>query len=172
MRLVILGDTHIPGRAAELTPELWTAIGDAEVVMHTGDWTEPALLDEMQQRCRQLVGVLGNNDDPGLRARLPEVAAVELEGVRFVVVHETGPAAGRQQRCRRRYPDAQVVVFGHSHVPWDSTTVDGLRLLNPGSPTDRRRQPVCTFMEVEVVQGRVVRAQLHPLASPQLPATG
>jgi putative phosphoesterase len=105
--------------------------------------------------------VYGNNDGAALRARLPEVARVDLGGVRFAVVHETGAAAGRERRCAREYPDVDVLVFGHSHIPWDSTADTGLRLLNPGSPTDRRRQPTFTWMTAEVVDGGLRTVELH-----------
>jgi putative phosphoesterase len=116
--------------------------------VHAGDWVSVDLLDALEARATRLVGVYGNNDGPPLRARLPEVARVELAGVRVAVVHETGAAAGRERRCAAAYPDVDVLVFGHSHIPWDTiaTRTDGstLRLLNPGSPTDRRRQPTFT----------------------------
>lgn len=86
-----------------------------------------------------------------------------LAGVRFTVTHETGAAAGRDARMSRLYPDSQVLVFGHSHIPWDSTTETGLRLLNPGSPTDRRRQPFCTYMTADVDDGAVTGVALHRL---------
>jgi len=98
-----------------------------------------------------------------LRRRLPEVARVELAGVRFAVVHETGPAAGREARADRDYPDADVLVFGHSHIPWDTVSPAGLRLLNPGSPTDRRRQPACTYLTVQVQDGRLGTVTLVPV---------
>lgn len=101
---------------------------------------------------------------PELRARLPEVAEAELGGLRFAVVHETGPAKARERRCAERFPGHDVLVFGHSHIPWDSTTEDGrLRLLNPGSPTDRRRQPYCTYMTAEVDGGELSGVRLHRL---------
>jgi predicted phosphodiesterase len=96
-----------------------------------------------------------------LRARLPERADVILDGVRFTVVHETGGATGREARMAKLYPDTDVLVFGHSHIPWDSRAETGLRLLNPGSPTDRRRQPFCTFMTVTVADGEVREVVLH-----------
>ena len=108
-----------------------------------------------------MIGCLGNNDGPALRARLPERADVILGGVRFTVVHETGAAAGRDARMSRLYPDSEVLVFGHSHIPWDTTTETGLRLLNPGSPTDRRRQPYCTYMTATVGRGSVADVVLH-----------
>jgi hypothetical protein len=114
--------------------------------VHAGDWVSVDLLDALEARARRLVGVYGNNDGPPLRTRLPEVARVELAGVRFAVVHETGAASGRERRCAAAYPDVDVLVFGHSHIPWDTTATraDGstLRLLNPGSPTDRRLDAV------------------------------
>jgi hypothetical protein len=119
------------------------------------------LLDALLARAHRLLGVVGNNDGPSLRARLPEVATAELGGVRVAVVHETGSTRGREQRCAARFPDTDVLVFGHSHIPWDTTAPTGLRLLNPGSPTDRRRQPTCSWMTAEISAGRLDRVQLH-----------
>jgi hypothetical protein len=106
------------------------------------------------------LGVYGNNDSPELRRRLPETATATLGGVRFAMVHETGQAKGRELRCEALYPSADVLVFGHSHIPWDTTSSRGLRLLNPGSPTDRRRQPACTYMEVVLDAGQLSRVTL------------
>jgi uncharacterized protein len=141
---------------------VWAAVDAADVVVHAGDWVDTELLDALEGRARRLVAVHGNNDGPELRARLPEVARAELGGVRVAVVHETGPAAGRERRCAAAYPDADLLVFGHSHIPWDSTAPGGLRLLNPGSPTDRRRQPTFTWMTVEL-DGGIGPVQLHHL---------
>jgi hypothetical protein len=162
VRLVLTADTHVPKRARDLPDPLWRAIDEADVVVHAGDWVDVSLLDRLERRAARLIGVFGNNDGPALRARLPEVARVELDGVRLAVVHETGAAAGRQARCARRFPDVDVLVFGHSHIPWD-TSADGLRLLNPGSPTDRRRQPYATFMTATITAGRLVEVSLRPL---------
>jgi uncharacterized protein len=138
------------------------------VVVHAGDWVGVELLDVLEERAARLVGAYGNNDGPALRARLPEVARVELAGVRIAVVHETGAATGRERRCAAAYPDADVLVFGHSHIPWDTTATrpDGgvLRLLNPGSPTDRRRQPDFTLMTAVAEAGRLDAVRLHRLA--------
>jgi putative phosphoesterase len=161
--VVFVSDTHLPKRARDLPDSLWGHIETCDVVVHAGDWVEVALLDELEQRARRLVGVYGNNDHGQLRVRLPEVARVELEGVRFAVVHETGPAAGREQRCAERFPDVDVLVFGHSHIPWDSRAPGGLRLLNPGSPTDRRRQPHPTYLTGTVDAGRLTDVTLHRL---------
>ncbi|GAA4860219.1 YfcE family phosphodiesterase [Pseudonocardia benzenivorans] len=132
-------------------------------MIHAGDWVGVEVLDELAARAARLVGVHGNNDGPALRARLPEVARVELGGVRLAVVHETGQAAGRERRMDRLFPDTDVLVFGHSHIPWDSTTPAGMRLLNPGSPTDRRRQPTHTWMTATIDDGRLGDVVLHHL---------
>ncbi len=150
MRLVLTADTHLPKRAKDLPPALWAAIERADVTIHAGDWVDAAALDAIEARAQQLIGVYGNNDGPDLRTRLPEIATVMIEGRRFAVIHETGPAKGREVRCAQQFPQADVLVFGHSHIPWDTTASTGLRLLNPGSPTDRRSQPFATFMEVDV----------------------
>jgi putative phosphoesterase len=150
-------------RAKDLPAPVWAAVDAADVVIHAGDWVSVELLDALEARARRLVGVFGNNDGAALRARLPEVARVELGGVRFAVVHETGAATGRERRCAREYPDTDVLVFGHSHIPWDTTAETGLRLLNPGSPTDRRRQPTFTWMTVDVADGVLRDVQLHHL---------
>lgn len=156
-------DTHVPTRARDLPEPLWRAIDAADVVVHAGDWVEVGLLEAMQVRAARLVAVYGNNDGPGLRARLPEFTRVELAGVRLAVVHDTGPATGRERRCEARFPDCDVFVFGHSHIPWDSVTPAGMRLLNPGSPTDRRRQPVATYLTAEIHDGNLDAVVLHPL---------
>jgi len=166
VRLLLISDTHVPKRARALPPAVLEAVDAADVVIHAGDWVDAATLDLLEERSRRLVGVFGNNDGPELRARLPEVARVELGGVRFAVVHETGPATGREARADADYPDADVLVFGHSHIPWDTVSPAGLRLLNPGSPTDRRRQPVCTFMTAAVADGRLTDVTLVPIPRP------
>ncbi|MGW2886973.1 metallophosphoesterase family protein [Streptomyces griseoruber] len=163
MRLLLMSDTHLPKRARELPAPLLAALPEADVVVHAGDWVDTATLDLLESRSRRLIGVYGNNDGPGLRARLPEVARADLGGLRFGVIHETGPAQGREVRCAARFPELDVLVFGHSHIPWDSTAPGGLRLLNPGSPTDRRRQPHCTYLTATVADGRLTDVVLHRL---------
>lgn len=133
------------------------------MVIHAGDWVDVSLLDEIESRATRLIGVYGNNDGTDLRARLPEVAEVHLDGVAVAVVHETGARAGRESWIDRRFPETDVVVFGHSHIPWDSVTAGGIRLLNPGSPTDRRRQPVATYMTASVRRGRLADVELMPV---------
>ena len=161
MSLVVIADTHVPKRARDLPHVLWEAIEAADLVVHAGDWVDVSLLDEIERRSQRLLAVFGNNDRGPLRERLPEVARVELGGVRFAVVHETGDAAGRERRCTERFPDVDVLVFGHSHIPWDTTTGSGLRLLNPGSPTDRRRQPHGTFVTAVAADGELRDVVFH-----------
>jgi putative phosphoesterase len=162
-KLLIMSDTHVPARAKDLPAELWAAVDAADVVIHAGDWVTPQLLDQLEARSKQLVGVYGNNDGSELRRRLPEIARVVLDGVRFAVVHETGGRDGRERRADIAFPDTDVLIFGHSHIPWDMVSTAGMRLLNPGSPTDRRRQPYCTFMTAEINAAGLVDVTLHRL---------
>jgi putative phosphoesterase len=163
VRLVLVSDTHVPKRARDLPAEVWAAVDAADIVIHAGDWVDVPLLDALEARSARLIACYGNNDGPALRRRLPEIARAELDGVRLAVVHETGPATGREARCAARFPDTDVLVFGHSHIPWDTTAHTGLRLLNPGSPTDRRRQPFATFMTATIANGRLGDVVLHEL---------
>src|SRR5688572_24674652 len=121
-KLLLIADTHVPKRARDLPAQVWDAIDAADVVVHAGDWVDERLLDEIERRARRLVAVWGNNDHGELRRRLTEVARIEVDGVRLGVVHETGAAKGREARCSAQYPELDVLVFGHSHIPWDTTT--------------------------------------------------
>jgi putative phosphoesterase len=161
MELLLISDTHLPKRAEDLPAQVWAAVERADVVVHAGDWVDVATLDALESRAARLVACWGNNDGDDLRARLPERADVTLAGVRFTVVHETGASGGRDERMSRLYPDTDVLIFGHSHIPWDTTSATGLRLLNPGSPTDRRRQPFGTYMTVSVADGVLGEVTLH-----------
>jgi uncharacterized protein len=161
VRLLLLADTHIPRRARDLPAQVWAEVRKVDVVLHAGDWVAPELLDTLTATAARLVACWGNNDGPVLRSRLPERADVLLEGLHFTIIHETGSAAGREARMSRLYPDTDVLVFGHSHIPWDATSSTGMRLLNPGSPTDRRRQPSCTYMTATVENSQLVDVVLH-----------
>ena len=164
MRLLLLADTHVPKRARDLSPQVWQLVEAADLVVHAGDWIDETLLDALEARSRALLACWGNNDGPALRARLPEVARAEPAGVRVAVVHETGGRAGRELRADAAHPETDLLVFGHSHIPWDTTTPGGMRLLNPGSPTDRRRQPACTVMTAELSGGAVWDVRLLPVS--------
>lgn len=160
--LLLLADTHIPARAKRMPDAVLQAVDAADVVVHAGDWVDVTTLDLLEQRSRRFHGVFGNNDGPELRARLPEVARFTVEELEVAMIHETGPARRREERMDAAFPGTDLLVFGHSHVPWDTTSPAGMRLLNPGSPTDRRRQPVCTMMTVSI-DGRRISPQLIPV---------
>ena len=166
MRLLLIADTHIPQRALDLPTEVWRAVDDAEVVVHAGDWVSLDLVDRLAARC-DLMGVWGNNDH-GLefRERLPEVSRRTLEGVRLAVVHETGDKRHRDAYVDQKFTaSTDLLVFGHSHVPWDTITPGGLRMLNPGSCVDRRMQPHCTYMTLELRDGGVHDLVLHRIGA-------
>lgn len=168
MRLLLLSDTHIPGRARDLPTQVWEEVARADVVVHAGDWIGTELLTRLETVANRVLGCYGNNDSPDVRARIPEIAQAQLAEVRVVVVHETGSSKGREQRMDRRFPHADLIVFGHSHIPWDTITPAGKRLLNPGSPTDRRRQPRATFQTLELDAGVIGQVTLHELPDRRL----
>ena len=161
--VALVSDTHVPSRAKALPAEVWAAADAADLVIHAGDWTSIALLDEFERRSSRLLAVRGNNDGPEFDTRLELVEQAVVDGVRIAVVHETGQKAGREVRADASHPEADLVVFGHSHIPWDSVTPEGRRMLNPGSPTDRRRQPFRTFMTLTLDAGAVSDVVLHRL---------
>jgi uncharacterized protein len=147
--VVVIADTHIPRRARALPGALLPHLERADLVLHAGDLMDPDLLDELEGHA-PAKAVLGNVDPP--EANLPETLEFDLDGVRVAMIHDSGPKRGRRARMRRRFPEARVVVFGHSHIPLLEDE-DGLMLLNPGSPTDRRRQPGHTFAVLRVENG-------------------
>ena len=153
-RLLLVADTHVPRRARTLPDDVRRAAAAADLIVHAGDWVDENVLDELGG-FGPLLGVWGNNDGPALRERLPEIARADIDGVRVAVIHETGAAAGREKRMDAVFPDTDLLVFGHSHIPWDTTTPGGMRLLNPGSPTDRRRQPACTMMTLTLADAGI-----------------
>src|SRR3954453_18980925 len=109
MRLLLLADTHVPRRARDLPAQVWAEVDAADVVVHAGDWVDLSLVDELDRRAARLIGVHGNNDHGELRRRLPEVAYADLGGVRMGVVHETGSATGREERCSTRFAGLDVL---------------------------------------------------------------
>ena len=155
---VVIADTHIPRRAKTLPEALTPYLGRADLVLHAGDLMSPALLEELAAYA-PVMAVRGNLDPPD--ADLPETREFDFGGARVSMVHDSGARRGRRARMRRRFPDARVVVFGHSHIALLEDE-DGLMLLNPGSPTDRRRQPRHTFALLHAWRGEV-RAEILPL---------
>jgi hypothetical protein len=159
IRCLVLADTHIrPGRARRLPDAVYAELERVDVILHAGDVLTRELLDELSGFV-PVHAVLGNNDR-GLVGVLPEELVLDLDGVAVAMVHETGPSKGRAARVRRRFPDADVVVFGHSHQPADEIGVGGQRLFNPGSPTERRRAPSHTFGRLDFDAGHTVRHQI------------
>jgi putative phosphoesterase len=159
MRAVVLADTHVRDTGGTRLPEsAWALVREADVVLHAGDVVEPGLLAELREAA-PVHAVLGNNDD-ALRRVLPETLALDLGGVRVAMIHDSGPRAGREGRMRRRFPEADVVVFGHSHIPWNAEGLDGQLLFNPGSATQRRRRPHRTAGVLDLDGGRVRRAEI------------
>jgi putative phosphoesterase len=156
MRAVLLADTHLrDGSERCLDARVLDAAADADVILHAGDVTGSELLDRLAELA-PVHAVLGNND-VGLGGILPPDVSLELDGVTVAVVHDGGPRRGRSARLARRYPHADLVVFGHSHQPEDlGPHASGPRIFNPGSPTQRRRAPTRTFGILEVQDGRIV----------------
>ena len=158
-RIAVLADTHLHDTSARDLPErAWAEIDAADLVLHAGDVTTADLLDRIAART-PVVAVLGNND-VGLD-HLPERWSATIDGVTVAMVHDSGTTKGRENRMRRWFPDADVVVFGHSHAPVDTEGTDGQRLLNPGSPTQRRRQPVHTMAVLTLDEGRTTTEMLE-----------
>ena len=140
MLIAVISDTHLPRGARRLPDACVERLRAADLIVHAGDFSALPVLREMEA-IAEVAGVYGNVDAPEVRAALPAERIVEAGGARIAVVHDGGPAAGRLARLRRRFPDAHAVVFGHSHIPLHETADDGFQIFNPGSPTDRRRQP-------------------------------
>lgn len=154
MRVVCVSDTHITRTGKRRLPEVARAQLDAaDVVIHAGDVVRAEVLDDLGRHA-PVHAVLGNNDHE-LVGLLPPTLLLDLEGVRIGVVHDSGPRAGREGRLGRLFPDADLVVFGHSHIPWNAAGRPGQWLLNPGSPTDKRSQPHPTLGVVELRSGQV-----------------
>jgi putative phosphoesterase len=152
VRLAIISDTHLPRGERVIPAACLERLEAADAILHAGDFTAVEVLRDLEAIGPPVHAVHGNVDGPDLRRLLPEVRAVQVEGVRIVMVHDSGPAAGRLQRLRRHFPDADAVVFGHSHLPLHEHD-GGLQIFNPGSPTERRQAPRHTMGMAEVVDG-------------------
>jgi putative phosphoesterase len=172
MKALVLADTHLgPGQGPRLVDLLGERLSVADVVLHAGDITDSSVL-EVLAAFAPVHAVLGNNDH-GLS--LPEQRVLEIDACQVAMVHDSGDAAGRATRLRRWFPDADVVVFGHSHIPWNETQIrstDGhvQHHLNPGSATQRRRAPRCTVAWLEIHRGRVETIEHEAVGSVGSPA--
>lgn len=161
LRAVVVADTHIPDFAKGLPGELFRPLATADMILHAGDVTSPQLLDELGDFAPVVVA-LGNGDGNDIRAwGAKEEVTLELEAVRVAMVHDSGPKRGRADRLRRRFPEANLIVFGDSHIPVDEQA-EGIRLFNPRSPTWKRRQPGPTY-GLLVIEGQKCRSRIIPL---------
>jgi uncharacterized protein len=162
VNIVAISDTHAPRRWKSCPPAVAAQLRGADLILHAGDVCTAAVLDELAQYA-PVHAVLGNNDSADVAAwGAPETLSLDLDGLRVAMIHDSGAKAGRLGRMRRRFPDADLVVFGHSHIPLDEAA-DGLRIVNPGSPTDRRRQPQGTIGLLTVADGRLVQVRIVPV---------
>lgn len=152
MQIAVISDTHMPRGPRRLPSRCVELLRGADHVVHAGDLSEPAVLDELEALGPPVSAVLGNVDVPALAERLPVELELELGGARVAVIHDAGPAKGRLARMRRRFPDADAVIFGHSHIPLHQRE-GGFQIFNPGSPTERRRAPHHTMGLAEVSDG-------------------
>jgi putative phosphoesterase len=138
--IAVIADTHMPKGKRELPADCVARIREASALIHAGDFSAASVLAELRGLCPVVLGVHGNVDDAELRRELPEALEVEVGGPTVAVVHDAGPSKGRLGRMRARFPGADAVVFGHSHLPLHEEE-DGFQIFNPGSPTERRRAP-------------------------------
>ena len=162
MKVIVLSDTHAPRRWRSCPPAVAERLRGADLILHAGDVCTAGVLGELAAYA-PVRAVRGNNDGPDVAAwGAPDTLELDLDGLRVAMIHDAGPAQGRPARMRRRFPGAQLVIFGHSHIPLDHDE-DGQRIFNPGSPTDRRRQPQGTLGVLDIRDGQLVSAQIVPV---------
>jgi putative phosphoesterase len=160
--VVVLSDTHAPRFWKRCPAAVAAHLRSADLILHGGDVCVASVLDELAQYA-PVVAVCGNNDGPDVVAwGAPESIELDIEGLPVAMIHDSGQKTGRMPRMRRRFPDARLVVFGHSHIPWDEEE-DGVRVFNPGSPTDKRRQPHGTLGLLDIVDGVLRDARIVPV---------
>jgi uncharacterized protein len=163
MKVAVLSDTHAPRHWRRCPPLVARHLRDVDLILHAGDVCTADVLDELAGFA-PVKAVCGNNDGADVVAwGAPETLELDLEGLRVAMVHDSGPAAGRAARLHRWFPNAQLVVFGHSHIPLDETG-HGVRIFNPGSPTDKRRQPHGTMGLLLIERSRLVDAKIVPVS--------
>ncbi len=140
MEIAIISDTHLPRGSRALPAACVERLARADLIVHAGDFSRIEILEQLRTH-GPVVGVFGNTDDALLRAVLPEATHIAAGARKLAVVHDGGPSQARLRRLRARFPEADAVVFGHSHIPSHERADDGFQIFNPGSPTDRRSQP-------------------------------
>ena len=164
MRIAVLADTHAPRRWKRCPVAVADWLEGVDLILHAGDVCRAWVLEELAGFA-PVRAVLGNNDTPDVAAwGAPESLVLDLEGLQVAMIHDAGPAQGRARRMRRRFPAAHLVVFGHSHIPLDEAEHDGPRLFNPGSPTDRRRQPHGTVGLLHIEDAGLVETRIVPVS--------
>lgn len=162
VRLAVLSDTHSPRFWKSCPAQVAANLHGVDAILHAGDVCTPDVLDELSAWA-PVHAVRGNNDGSAIAAwGAPDTLELDLGGVRVAMIHDSGPREARAARLSRRFPDAALVVFGHSHIPLNEVH-DGQRIFNPGSPTDRRRQPRGTMGLIEITGGRLSSAQIVPV---------
>jgi uncharacterized protein len=162
VRVAVLSDTHAPRRWRQCPPQVARHLRGADLILHAGDVCTVSVLTELAGYA-PVVAVAGNNDGPDVAAwGAGETAELDLDGLSVAMIHDSGAKSGRLARMRRRFPSADLVVFGHSHIPLNESA-DGLRIFNPGSPTDRRRQPRGTIGLLRIEAARLAEASIIPV---------
>jgi uncharacterized protein len=152
--IAIIADTHLPRAGRRLPENCVERLRGADMIVHAGDFVTVEVLGELRSH-GELMGVHGNVDDRAVRAALPHTTTFDADGLTVVVIHDAGPRPGRLNRMRRRFPDADAVIFGHSHIPLHECSPEGFQIFNPGSPTDRRRAPRHTMGLARAVRGEI-----------------
>ncbi len=164
-RVLVLSDTHAPRRWKSCPPAVAAELRSADLILHAGDVCTASVLSELCDYA-PVSAVLGNNDGPDVASwGAPDALTMDIDGLTVGMIHDSGQATGRLARMRRRFPTASLVIFGHSHIPLDES-VDGFRIFNPGSPTDRRRQPHGTIGILDVDEGTLRSARILPVSLP------
>lgn len=165
LKVLVVSDTHAPRRWKGVPESLLEPLRSCDMILHAGDVCDPAVLDELATFA-PVHAVLGNNDGDDVSAwGAPLTWTLELEGVHVAMIHIAGPKKGRGKRMGSLFPDADIVVFGHSHMPVD-TIEDGTHLFNPGSPTDPRREPMGSYGWLELHEGQIVSHGIHLIPRP------
>jgi putative phosphoesterase len=159
--VAVISDTHLPRGSRRLPDQCVASMRASDLILHAGDFTSAEVVQEIQALGPPLAAVHGNVDSEEVRRLLPAVRTVDAGGARIALLHDAGPAGGRLERMRAQFPDADAVVFGHSHIPLHEER-HGFQIFNPGSPTDKRRQARPTMGIGEVDAGRI-RFRLVPL---------
>jgi uncharacterized protein len=152
--VAVISDTHLPRGARRIPDACVASMRASDLILHAGDFTYPEVLEEIEALGPPVAAVHGNVDTEELRQRLPEARLVNAGGAKIAMLHDAGPSYGRLERMRRRFPEANAVVFGHSHIPLHEER-DGFQIFNPGSPTDKRRQEHFTMGIARVEDGRI-----------------